>query len=186
MTQPESAAKCCVCGSTEVAYHNYREKPFCWPCADGRGPNAPAQPEPPPAREALREQYATAISRWHRDPEQPLYLQGADAVLAVRDAETDRLRREVDTLRDVCESNQRAYTEAVRSAREAATARDAWAAEAATQTLRAEQAETAIARVRALHTRWDADPASCAHCVDSYGTPVRYPCPTLLVVDGTT
>lgn len=27
--------RCCVCGSAEVGYHNYRDQPFCWPCADG-------------------------------------------------------------------------------------------------------------------------------------------------------
>jgi len=54
------------------------------------------------------------------------------------------------------------------------------------QRQRADRAEAAIARVRALHTRWDADPASCAHCVDSYGTPVRYPCPTIRALDGAT
>ena len=34
-----------------------------------------------------RERYATAISKWHRDPEQPLYVQAADAVMAIADAE---------------------------------------------------------------------------------------------------
>ncbi|WP_399559227.1 hypothetical protein OH809_45485 (plasmid) [Streptomyces sp. NBC_00873] len=48
---------------------------------------------------------------------------------------------------------------------------------------RAEQAEAAIERVRELHQRWDADPASCAHCVDGYGTPLRYPCPTVRALD---
>lgn len=31
----------------------------------------------------LRDLITTAISKWHRDPEQPLYAEGADAVLAV-------------------------------------------------------------------------------------------------------
>lgn len=30
-TQPT----CCVCGSSAVVYRNYREQPFCGPCADG-------------------------------------------------------------------------------------------------------------------------------------------------------
>ncbi|WKD36535.1 hypothetical protein [Streptomyces xanthophaeus] len=25
---------CCVCGGGPVVYRNYREQPFCWPCAD--------------------------------------------------------------------------------------------------------------------------------------------------------
>ncbi|MFZ3473129.1 hypothetical protein ACODT3_10655 [Streptomyces sp. 4.24] len=27
-------ATCCVCGGGPVTYRNYREQPFCWPCAD--------------------------------------------------------------------------------------------------------------------------------------------------------
>ncbi|WP_329126160.1 hypothetical protein [Streptomyces sp. NBC_01353] len=46
MTQPTPAEKCCECGSADVRYHNYRDQPFCWPCADGRGPNAPKPAEP--------------------------------------------------------------------------------------------------------------------------------------------
>lgn len=34
MTQPSPADQCCVCGSPDVTYRNYREQPFCWPCAD--------------------------------------------------------------------------------------------------------------------------------------------------------
>lgn len=45
-----------------------------------------------------RARYATAISRWHRDPEQPLYAQGADAVMAVADTEQAALRAEVEGL----------------------------------------------------------------------------------------
>jgi hypothetical protein len=51
------------------------------------------------------------------------------------------------------------------------------------QATRAEQAEAAIERVRELHQRWDADPSSCAHCVDGYGTPLHYPCPTARSLD---
>jgi len=39
-----------------------------------------------------RERYATAISRWHRDPEQELYTQGAEAVIAIADAEQTGIR----------------------------------------------------------------------------------------------
>jgi hypothetical protein len=48
---------------------------------------------------------------------------------------------------------------------------------------RAEQAEAAVERVRELHQRWDADPGSCAHCVDGRGTPLSYPCPTIRALD---
>ncbi|MFE0699143.1 hypothetical protein [Streptomyces sp. NPDC058872] len=30
----QPAEQCCVCGSPDVTYHNYREQPFCWPCAN--------------------------------------------------------------------------------------------------------------------------------------------------------
>jgi hypothetical protein len=36
-------ARCCMCGSIEVRYRNYREQPFCWPCADGTSPEAKVQ-----------------------------------------------------------------------------------------------------------------------------------------------
>jgi len=39
-----------------------------------------------------RERYATVISKWHRDPEQELYTQGADAVIAIADAEQAGIR----------------------------------------------------------------------------------------------
>lgn len=80
-------------------------------------------------------------------------------------AEVDQLRAERDELRFLWNS-----------------ARD----RADTLMSRAEKAEAAIARVRALHGRWDCDANSCASCVDSYGTPVPYPCPTLRALDGTT
>lgn len=52
------------------------------------------------------------------------------------------------------------------------------------QTQRAERAEAAIARVRALHSRWEYDANDCSVCVDSYGTPRPYPCPTVAALDG--
>lgn len=60
------------------------------------------QPEPrTPDAFARRELYATAVSRWDRDPEQHLYVQCADAVLKVADAEQARLRRERDLAVDL-------------------------------------------------------------------------------------
>lgn len=37
---------CCVCGSTEVTYRNYRDLPFCGPCANGE-PLGNLRPCPP-------------------------------------------------------------------------------------------------------------------------------------------
>ena len=40
---------CCVCGDPKVVYHNYRDQPFCAPCADGEPSRfaPPAEPEDP-------------------------------------------------------------------------------------------------------------------------------------------
>lgn len=51
---------------------------------------------------------------------------------------------------------------------------------------RAERAAAAIARVRALHHDWDADPGHCAHCQDGMGTPLPWPCPTIRALDAPT
>lgn len=51
---------------------------------------ASTAPVEEPADTDLRDRIATAISKWHRDPDQPLYVQGADAVLAVLPAPADR------------------------------------------------------------------------------------------------
>src|SRR5690606_1371389 len=51
---------------------------------------------PAAGQAALRDRITTAISRWHRDPEQPLYEQGADAVLAVLYREWPWLRAETE------------------------------------------------------------------------------------------
>jgi hypothetical protein len=40
--EASTAERCCVCGSSDVGYHNYRDQAFCWPCADGRPPAAAA------------------------------------------------------------------------------------------------------------------------------------------------
>lgn len=61
--------------------------------------------------------------------------------------------------------------------------RDQFQRERNEQHARADKAEAALTAIRKLHERWDADPANCAHCVDGYGTPIRYPCPTLAVLD---
>ena len=37
---------CCVCGDPRVVYHNYRDQPFCAPCADGEPSRFAPPPEP--------------------------------------------------------------------------------------------------------------------------------------------
>lgn len=66
LTEP---ARCCMCGSADVRYRNYREQPFCWPCADGTSPEGKAAvaaslAEPNPVvRAADQPQPAVAGSR---------------------------------------------------------------------------------------------------------------------------
>ncbi|MEU0102208.1 hypothetical protein [Streptomyces sp. NPDC006267] len=42
------SAACCVCGHGPVTYRNYREQPFCAPCADGQPAPTTSPPEPQP------------------------------------------------------------------------------------------------------------------------------------------
>jgi hypothetical protein len=58
--EPKPREVCCVCGSPKVAYHNYREQPFCWPCANGTA--QPAQDAGQAAR-GEREQPAEPLLR---------------------------------------------------------------------------------------------------------------------------
>jgi hypothetical protein len=50
-TVTEPQAVCCVCGSPDTPYENYRGQLFCWPCADGKPPK---RPSPEWWREQLR------------------------------------------------------------------------------------------------------------------------------------
>lgn len=34
-TSDKPDTRCCVCGSADVTYRNYRDQPFCDPCAEG-------------------------------------------------------------------------------------------------------------------------------------------------------
>jgi hypothetical protein len=57
--------RCCVCGSPDVAYHNFQDDPFCGPCAEGLRPDT----EPPtvPVLDALVTDVFAAVRRaWHR------------------------------------------------------------------------------------------------------------------------
>ncbi|MFE0647457.1 hypothetical protein ACFVZH_02550 [Streptomyces sp. NPDC059534] len=48
---------------------------------------------------------------------------------------------------------------------------------------RKQRAEATLTAVRELHDRWEHDANVCAVCVDGYGTPVLYPCPTTVLLD---
>ncbi|MFC8009092.1 hypothetical protein [Streptomyces cinereoruber] len=62
-----SAEKCCVCSSPDVVYRNYIDLPFCDPCANGKGANAP-KPETPTENPAdrLRAQLGELTQRARR------------------------------------------------------------------------------------------------------------------------
>jgi hypothetical protein len=108
-------------------------------------PAVPSAAAPPTqADEERRERYATAISKWHRDWEQPLYTQGADAVIAVADAEQAELRRERDLA--IAHDRQPYPT--------------AWAYEQACKALRthrerADAAEAVLARIGQMADVWE-------------------------------
>lgn len=112
---------------------------------------------------ALREQYSEAI--WNADPgtfTAPTVAAVLTAVLAVRDRELEKLREQLHLIDGMRQQNLDAAAAAIQ---------------------RAEKAETVIARVRALHHDWDADPGHCAHCQDGMGTPLPWPCPTIRALD---
>jgi hypothetical protein len=46
-TTADDGPRCVQCGSPDVRYRNYREQPFCWPCANGEQ-QAPAADEAAP------------------------------------------------------------------------------------------------------------------------------------------
>jgi len=85
------------------------------------------QPTDRPDIDQIRQQYAEALAghagskalladgtEWEHA--RSVWYAHADAVLSVRDAEMDRLRREIGTLRAVCRSNKQAYVGAVKHA----------------------------------------------------------------------
>ncbi|MFF7561936.1 hypothetical protein ACFZB4_18435 [Streptomyces pseudovenezuelae] len=156
--------RCVQCGSPDVRYRNYREQPFCWPCANG-DPQTPgvvktSVPIPRPAEvvedeRPLREQLRA-------DEEQTLRLLRREGLLVllsrlqrgrpVTEAEANTLRQHVET-----------------EIREADTARQyersAWEATAHVLELKA-----AIERVRAVADQWD---NALAPAKSQYSGPVR-------------
>ncbi len=89
--EPDS---CCVCGGGPVVYRNFRDQPFCWPCADCQcaqnpcvrtGSNGPVV-SPAVAALARVEQLAARIEAGH-----PVQDNATSLAAAIRDAaRTDR------------------------------------------------------------------------------------------------
>jgi hypothetical protein len=53
------------------------------------------------------------------------------------------------------------------------------------ETMRAEEAEAAIAKVRAMHpVERHYGRSVCGHCRDGWEDPVPYPCPTIAALEG--
>lgn len=98
-TTPPGGPRCAVCGSPEVRYRNYREQPFCWPCANGEQP-APADDEEQ-QRTTRRASLRNLLDRTARG--HALQPQEADALRQHVDSEV----REHDTMRAVAAGNKR-------------------------------------------------------------------------------
>lgn len=200
--QPEASAPaeqpvCCVCGGGPVTYRNYRDLPFCWPCADCQcaqnpcvrtGANDPAvsaEPAEQPGRhtvdtitsDALDQLYATIRRlnyRAQRAESQNTAFRRAVAQWRVSERGTFIPHTSLAAI------GRAAGTDILGSVRHLRHFQ------------RVEQAEAAIARVRALHrptTAYGRPTLICAACsaADSKGTtdnsPVNHPCPTLAALD---
>ncbi|WP_406336609.1 hypothetical protein OG814_33225 [Streptomyces zaomyceticus] len=96
--------------------------------------------------------------------------------IAKLDARVDYLAGYAATL-ETYAAEQRERADKAEAERDAAQGdRDGWRDRALGYRLATE-------RVRALHSRWEYDANSCSVCVDCYGTPLSYPCPTVAVLD---
>jgi len=144
--------------------------------------------------DTLRQQYAEALaghagskaflaegSEWEHA--RSVWYAHADAVLAVRDTELRHLRIAQAghdlALQAACRKTdeQRERADKAVAERDAAQGdRDGWRERAIGYRLATE-------RVRALHSRWEYDANCCSVCVDCYGTPLPYPCPTTRALD---
>ncbi len=77
--------------------------------ADMQPTPTPAGPDP--AGDGLRERYAEAIREWHGDWTKDTFAQAADAVLAVRDGEMERLRGERDDALGMADADSKQLAE---------------------------------------------------------------------------
>jgi hypothetical protein len=91
--QAEAEGGCAHCGSSD---HSWDECRAYTAAVTDEAQQPEAVDDGPSTRAGLRDRITTAISKWHRDPEQPLYEQGADAVLAVLCREWPWLRAEAE------------------------------------------------------------------------------------------
>lgn len=118
--------RCVQCGSPDVRYRNYREQPFCWPCANGE--QAPAADEDA-QRTARRNSATVLLARGER------MRLTTEEVSLLRQHFADEAR-DADTARRTIERMKRTNRMVNRGARESRE--------------QAERAEAAIERVRAL------------------------------------
>ncbi|MFI8360744.1 hypothetical protein ACIGD1_11350 [Streptomyces sp. NPDC085612] len=146
---------CCVCGGGPVTYRNYKEQPFCWPCADCQCAQNPCVRtginDPAVSEQAAAAAYAKALDTLPPD-EAASYIR---ARLAERGAAAveQPVRHTADTI--TAEALDALYAEIERmkllvaaSSEPGHAARMAAAAEQ-----RARQAEAAIDRVRDVFHR---------------------------------
>ncbi|MFG3090656.1 hypothetical protein ACGGAI_23830 [Streptomyces antibioticus] len=129
--QAADTPRCTMCGSTAVTYLNYRDQPFCGPCANGEQqvPAADEDEQRAARRAALREKLDLTIV-----PELARLAAETDELIArVEQAEAGRLAAD-NMLRAVCDVFGGPHQDPIVKARETLA--------------RAEQAEAAIERVR--------------------------------------
>ncbi len=92
-----SPATCCVCGGGPVTYRNYREQPFCWPCADCQcGEN-------PCVRTGVNDPAVTAEAADQHEQQRRRAAQDAAASRESErqlQAQIERQSKEIDRLRD--------------------------------------------------------------------------------------
>jgi chromosome segregation ATPase len=92
-TTADDGPRCVQCGSPNVRYRNYREQPFCWPCANGEQ-QAPAADEDQALRWARREPLLVLLTRLQRGRT----LTEEEATLLRQHVETEM--RDADTARE--------------------------------------------------------------------------------------
>lgn len=98
-TTADDGPRCVSCGSADVRYRNYREQPFCWPCANGEQ-QAPAADEDA-QRAARRDSAHNLLARLDRGG----LLSPGDSTLLRQHFDAEA--REHDTVRSVAAGNKR-------------------------------------------------------------------------------
>jgi hypothetical protein len=172
-TTADDGLRCVQCGSPDVRYRNYREQPFCWPCANGEQ-QAPAVGEDAQHTARRRDAVLNLLNRLDRHgtltPEERALLRNH---VIDEGLEHDTARADLARYEEVQgDMNERAIDLTRRAElADAVTAETKRLLERRTTTLRerAERAEATIERVRAARERMahaKADEVDAIWCLD--------------------